>query len=178
LALIAEEVVEEWLNQQGFLTLRGLKLGVQEMDLLAVRNSPSGVELRHYEVSASMNPVSYISRVPKSIQIETGRAPANAKKRTLKELEVGVAEFIEKKFLMPKKAAVRQSIWPGEWSFHFVINEVRHKEELDVFQRTGVEMVSLKQVLRDLSTSGGAFTAASKDLVDLILMTDRALDEE
>jgi len=26
MALIAEEVVEEWLNQKGFLTLRGLKI--------------------------------------------------------------------------------------------------------------------------------------------------------
>ena len=176
MALIAEEVVEEWLNQQGFLTLRGLKLGVQEIDLLAVRYSAHGVELRHYEVQASMNPVSYISRVPKAVQKATGRAPTSAKKRSLDELEVGVAEFIEKKFFMDRKEKIRRSIWVGDWTFHFVINEVLHEEELEVFRKTGVEMIRLKQVLHDLSKSNGKFTAANKDLVDLILMTDRALD--
>ena len=33
MVLIAEEVVEEWLNQQGFFTIQGIRLGVKEMDI-------------------------------------------------------------------------------------------------------------------------------------------------
>lgn len=36
MALLAEEIVEEWLNRQGYFTIRGIKMGVQEIDLLAV----------------------------------------------------------------------------------------------------------------------------------------------
>ena len=35
--LLAEEVVQEWLNRQGFFTIRGIKAGNSEIDLLAVR---------------------------------------------------------------------------------------------------------------------------------------------
>ena len=33
MALLAEEIVEEWLNRQGYFTIRGVKVGVHEMDL-------------------------------------------------------------------------------------------------------------------------------------------------
>ena len=66
MALLAEEIVEEWLNRQGYVTIRGIKMGVHEIDLLAVKWLENGkVECRHIEVQASMRPVSYISRVPK-----------------------------------------------------------------------------------------------------------------
>ena len=37
MALLAESLVEEWLNREGYFTIRGVKHGVGEMDLLAVR---------------------------------------------------------------------------------------------------------------------------------------------
>ena len=51
MALLAEEIVEEWLNRQGYFTIRGIKIGVQEIDMLAVRFKGEGVpECRHIEV--------------------------------------------------------------------------------------------------------------------------------
>jgi hypothetical protein len=73
MALLAEELVEEWLNRRGYFTIRGVKLGVHEIDLLAIRPSASGLECRHLEVQASVRPVSYITRVPKDVQKATGR---------------------------------------------------------------------------------------------------------
>jgi hypothetical protein len=78
MALLAEEIVEEWLNRQGFFTIRGIKMGVQEIDLLAIKWQADGkAECRHIEVQASMRPVSYISQVPKEQQ-KTGRAASSA----------------------------------------------------------------------------------------------------
>ena len=37
MALLAESLVDEWLNRQGFFTIRGIKHGVGEIDLLGVR---------------------------------------------------------------------------------------------------------------------------------------------
>ena len=169
MALVAEEVVEEWLNQQGFLTIRGLKLGVKEMDILALRQGEGGVERRHYEVQASSNPMSYISDVPKAIQRAEGRAANSAKTRISDELEVGVDEWIQKKFRDPKKEELRQELSAGVWTHHFVLYKVRHQEELGVFERSHVEIIYLKDILAVLK-AGGKFTASGKDLIDLMLM--------
>lgn len=91
MALLAEEIVEEWLNRQGYFTIRGVKLGVHEIDLLAVKwRGDKKPECRHIEVQASMRPVSYISRVPKKDQ-KTGRAK-NSARRSDEELVEGVRE--------------------------------------------------------------------------------------
>ena len=42
MALLAEEIVEEWLNRQGYFTIRGIKMVVHEIDLLAVKLRPNG----------------------------------------------------------------------------------------------------------------------------------------
>jgi len=36
MALVAEALVEEWLNRKGYFTIRGAKIGQGEIDLLAV----------------------------------------------------------------------------------------------------------------------------------------------
>jgi len=38
MALLDEQLVEEWLNTQQFFTMRGIKCGVDEIDLLALAN--------------------------------------------------------------------------------------------------------------------------------------------
>jgi hypothetical protein len=43
MALLAESLVEEWLNRAGYFTIRGVKHGLGEMDLLAVRPGSDGV---------------------------------------------------------------------------------------------------------------------------------------
>ena len=43
MALLAESLVEEWLNRQGYFTIRGVKHGVDKMDLLAVRPQDSQI---------------------------------------------------------------------------------------------------------------------------------------
>lgn len=83
MALLAEEIVEEWLNRQGHFTIRGIKLGVHEIDLLAIKANSGEIERRHIEVQASMRPVSYITSVSKERQKRTGKKPGSAKKRTI-----------------------------------------------------------------------------------------------
>ena len=50
MSLLSESVVEEWLNRAGYFTIRGMRYGVSEIDLLAVRYTLQGVEGRHIEV--------------------------------------------------------------------------------------------------------------------------------
>jgi hypothetical protein len=52
MSLLAEEGVQEWLNRNGFFTIRGARAGRQEMDLLAIRWRPeSGGKAAHHPVT-------------------------------------------------------------------------------------------------------------------------------
>ena len=171
MALLAEEIVEEWLNRQGFFTIRGIRLGVHEIDILAVRETNGKIERRHIEVQASVRPVSYISRVPKSVQERTGRAPTSAKTRNSEELTAGVKEWIEKKYKLQRKIDVRQELAAGDWSFELVVHRLRHTEELDVFKAQGIKTHLLSDVVDSLEH--GEFTVSSAsgaNFVDLVLM--------
>jgi len=170
MALLGEEVVEEWLNRQGYFTIRGIKLGVHEMDILAFRPRDSGVhECRHIEVQISTNPIAYISKVPKKLQKERGIGADNAKTRPLKELVQGVREWVEKKFNHPKKVQLREKLWAGKWTRELVVNVVRHPEELDVFKRQGIQILHFENIVREMTTMNSIISsAAGCDLLTLM----------
>src|SRR5690606_11219233 len=118
---------EEWLRRDGYFTIRGIKLGVHEVDLLAVKYRPELPPIcRHIEVQCSMRPVSFITRVPKEFQRQ-GR-PANSAKRSTDELLIGVEEWVTTKFQRPEKRELMQKLWAGEWSSELVLNEVKSQD--------------------------------------------------
>lgn len=170
MALLAEEIVEEWLNRQGYFTIRGIKMGVQEMDLLAIKRDSAGqVECRHIEVQASMRPVSYISRVPKSEQ-KLGRA-ANSARRSDEDLLAGVAEWVEKKFHRKDKTELMRQLWDGAWSSELVINVVKSDEEVNLIAAHGVRIIQLSHIVAELNTEKFIINSASgADFIDLIHM--------
>jgi len=174
MALLAEELVEEWLNRQGYFTIRGIKLGVDEIDLLATRFLKDGsVEYRHIEVQASMRPVSYISRISK-IHLEEGQAPTSAKTRGTEILLQGVKEWVEKKFTKPKKEKVIQALCPQKWSSELVINNVKSDEEVDLIRAQGIKVTELSSIIRELSEEDFLLQSASgADFVDLVNMGAR-----
>ena len=61
--LLAESLADEWLNRQVFFTMRGVKEGVGEIDILAVRPNQEGHFTGwHVEVQIGFRPVGYISK--------------------------------------------------------------------------------------------------------------------
>ena len=182
MALIAEEVVEEWLNQQGFFTIRGIKVGNEEMDILAAKFEGGKLDLRHYEVQASVRPVTYVSKVTKEVQKSKNRAKTSAKGRSNQELDQTVKEWVEGKFRHPDKIKRRNQLAKGKWSYHFVIYNLRDAEELSKIKKSRIKVVTLKEILRDFEALNkemkkrkdirkeGIFTAAGRDLMDLMLV--------
>lgn len=168
MALLAEEIVEEWLNRQGYFTIRGIKIGVHEIDMLAVRfKDGDKPECRHIEVQASMRPVSYISRIPKQLQ-RTGRA-ANSAKRSREELEKGVQEWVETKFRRSDKIALMKKLYNTKWSSELVLNNVKSQDEVNLIQSHGINILWLKDIISALSTNTFVVTSAGgSDFVDLI----------
>lgn len=171
MALLAEELVEEWLNRQGYFTIRGIKLGVHEIDLLAIRPKGNTVECRQLEVQASVRPVGYITRVPIEVQRNTGRAAGSAKLRHDAELRLGIREWVKKKFDRPGKRRLRQQLAPGPWSRELVVHVVKHERELQLIEEAGVTVHRLANVVAQLKKGdlklGGA---AGAHLLDLVAM--------
>ncbi len=139
MALLDEQIVEEWLNSNNFFTIRGVKYGNNnEIDLLACRNQPNQSEYWHVEVQISYSPVAYVSN-------------SNAKARDLVQIKDDVNSWIEKKFTSEKVATKRNSIVPDvNWKFVFVHGVVKDSRELAVIRNHGIELVSYKDVVNQL----------------------------
>jgi hypothetical protein len=171
MALLAEEPVEEWLNRQGYFTIRGIKLGVHEIDLLAIRPKGNTLECRQLEVQASVRPVSYITRVPIEVQRNTGRAAGSAKLRHDAELRQGIGEWVKKKFDHAAKRRLREQLAPGPWSRELVVHVVKHERELQLIVEADVTVHRLRDVVAQLKNGDLKLDgAAGAHLVDLVAM--------
>jgi hypothetical protein len=167
MALLAEELVEEWLNRQGFFTIRGVKLGVHEIDLLAMRPTNQGLECRHVEVHVSVRPIGYIAGIPRA-----AGGPALAKARDQKQVEEAVREWIKKKFDHPEKNRLRQELAPGRpWSRELVVHILRYESEADVFRKNGIIIHRLANIVSVLKREQLMLEAAAgSHLVDLVAL--------
>lgn len=171
MALLAEELVEEWLNRAGFFTMRGVRIGVHEMDLLAIRPSANGLECRHIEVQASVNPIGYLFPLPKADQKAMGKGPGHAGKKSPEQIARGADEWVHKKFEHPQKQKLLSSLAPGPWSREVVLHRLRHSEELELLKAKKVIIHRLSDVIKDLARPGSKVARASGgDFLDLVLL--------
>ena len=172
MALLAESLVEEWLNRDGFFTIRGVKHGVGEMDLLAVKPTLDGTLIgRHVEVQVSVRPIGFIGKLTKEQIGDSGISSNSAKKRTKKEIKECAVAWVHKKFKDSNKKKVRDSLWPGViWSFHLVHGVVREELELEIFAKNDVTIHPFHTVLKSLSLrKKGSFSgSAGGDLAEIV----------
>lgn len=174
MSLLGEEVVEEWLNRNGYFTIRGIKIGVDEIDILAIRPFSDGQhECRHIEVQVSINPISYITKVPATIRKQTGVGAHNAKKRDTAQLKQGVKEWVDAKFNQSRKVELKNRLCAGVWTKELVVGTVRHEEELDLLEKAGVTIHRLKEILTEMVEKKSIVKAAAgADLYDLMLLRE------
>src|SRR5437867_4098752 len=98
MAALAESLVDEWLNRQGFFTVRGIKHGVDEIDLLGVRPGKNQNDAWHVEVQASFRPIGYIGPVTKEIAVEFSASKTSAKKRPIEIVRKCAESWVHRKF--------------------------------------------------------------------------------
>ena len=170
MAALAESLVDEWLNRQGFFTVRGLKHGVDEIDLLGVRQSEKTLEAWHVEVQASFRPIGYISPLLSQFVPKFAKSKTSAKERSLEILKPCVAAWVEGKFLAPAKIKARDSAWPSlKWRYVFVHAVVREPAELKLVKAAGIRLIALHDVLAELKhTAGKLKSGAGTDLAEII----------
>ena len=161
MAILDEEIVEQWLNQQGFFTMRGIKIGNGEIDLLAMKFIDSVLTCWHVEVQISYRPMGYIG------------GNSNAKKRNQLEIEMGVKQWIEKKFTSDQKCNKRNSIVPNaNWKYILVCAELKDNSELDYMKKYGIEVHIYKDVLNDIIKNQSHKTSSiSNNIIEIINYT-------
>lgn len=169
MAALAESLVDEWLNRQGFFTVRGIKHGVDEIDLLGVRPGKNQNEAWHVEVQASFRPIGYIGPVTKEIAVEFSASKTSAKKRPIEIVRKCAESWVHRKFGAETKCQAREAAWPNlKWHFVFVHAVVREPAELKFIAAAGVQVIPLHQVLAELKHEsskvlrGGAGTDLSE----------------
>jgi hypothetical protein len=171
MALLGESLVDEWLNRAGFFTIRGIKHGVGEIDLLGVRPRMSALEGWHVEVQASFRPIGYIAPLPEEARVGFAKSRTSMKERPLELVERAAAAWVEKKFRSKSKCAARETAWPGmEWKYILVHAAVRWPAEIEAIARNGVEVIPLHRVLSELGQpeASGIRGSAGTDLSEII----------
>lgn len=168
MALLAEEIVEEWLNRDGWFTIRGIKMGVDEIDILAIKPTQDEVWCRHLEVQASFNPVSYLTKVPKAKR-HPGQGAGSAKQRSDEDLQECVREWVRQKFDHPKKVKQRKRLFDGSWTRELVVHNLKHPEELDLIRKSGITVHNLSEVVASFRQDDTVVQkAAGADFVELV----------
>jgi hypothetical protein len=174
MALLAESLVEEWLNRSGFFTMRGIKHGVGEMDLLGIRREPGGsITGWHVEVQASFRPIGYIAKLTTDLagKADKKRSRTSAVARSPNEVEACARDWVRAKFHAADKTRLRETLWPGvAWSYHLVHAVVREPRKLAVFESEAVKCHPFQEVLSELLGHGAmAFSgSAGGDLVEIV----------
>jgi hypothetical protein len=174
MALLAEQLVDEWMNRKGFFTVQGIKEGVDEIDLLGIRPCPTikgELEAWHVEVQVSFNPNAYISKLNRDHQIELGvRSRNSAKQRTPEFLERTVDDWIYGKFKKKRKLSMREKRWPKlNWQFKFVHGIVKYQDEIDFIKKRGIDTINFYDILKDIiETDGDMRGKAGADIIDII----------
>lgn len=175
MALLAETVVEEWLNRQGYFTIRGLRAGSNEIDLLAVSSNRDSS--MHVEVSVSPDPNSWICGWTKRLQKELGYGPNYNKERTQEQMEECVKEWVRKKYIgstsKDKVEKLRNDLWPDrDWLRVFVHGKAWKREELPLIEQQGIRLVHIRQVLTDLKNPKLTPHVTSSEASDIVKLMD------
>jgi Holliday junction resolvase-like predicted endonuclease len=171
MALLAESLVEEWLNRSGFFTIRGIKHGVGEIDLLGIKHEADAPVIgRHVEVQVSFRPVRYIAQLTGAMAREYNKPRTTAKKRTPEQIEECARVWVAEKFRSKGKQQVRESLWPKvEWSYHLVHGKIKEKKELNIFQSEGVVCHQFSDLLVTLCGPDRTFSgSAGGDLAEIV----------
>lgn len=159
MALLDEQLVDEWLNRKCFFTMRGIKSGIDEIDLLAVRMAESKLECWHVEVQVSFRPIGYVG------------GDTNARRRSEDELRAGVEQWVAKKFTSERKVSRRNAILPNaQWKYVFVHGVLRDDKELDHMAQLGVALIPYKQILTELrdDNTGSASSSIASNIAEML----------
>ena len=177
MALNHEKLVEEWYRRNRHFTIRSAKIGLNEIDLLALteefqergQNVSYKLVKKHIEIQISFKPVGYITS-------------SNAKNKSREDLKESVEKWVWKKFISDAAQDIRSAFnyETGDikdWKFEFVHHKVRDPYELDLIANNKyqkIKLIKFDDIIKELRRDDGFGTARrgsdAADQVSLIKM--------
>ncbi len=144
---IIENIVAGWFNSKGYFLIKNLKIGVNEMDILAVKlgDDQKVNDAIHIEVQCSSNPIGYIGGTP------------SAKKRDAIGVEEGVVAYIDKKFNNPKITEVINSLIGNNYRKMFICGNLKEEETIKYFEKNGIKVMRVWQIFKELKANEGEY---------------------
>lgn len=156
---LAEILVIEYLNREGYTTAQSVKKGHGEWDILALQRMPKKTIAKHFEVQVSFDPVSYLSN-------------SNAKKRSPEAVESDMDKWIKKKYEHNYIREIRKKFYPGSWKYGLIHGKLKDQRELDILlSRDNFVTIDFFDIIESLCSAHPKnlpFTAEGKDLVEII----------
>ena len=176
MAINHEKLVEEWYRRNRHFTIRSAKIGLNEIDLLALveeyqeedKNIRFKLIKKHIEIQVSFKPVGYITS-------------NNAKKKSKEELKESVEKWDWKKFISEQAQRIRSAFNYDtgdikKWKFEFVHHLVRDPFELELIENNKyqkIKLVKFDDIVKELRRGdfGTALRGSdASDQVSLIKM--------
>ena len=154
MSLLAETIVEEYYNYQGYFTIRGVKKGNKEIDLLAIKvSNKKKPEAMHIEVQVSENPVNYISKLSDKLRKElNAKTNSSAVKRTDEQLKVCCKTWVDKKFNTTSIQKLRNRLFPNQqWKYVLIHGNVKSEKELEYFKEYSVQTEDIRNIIEKLT---------------------------
>jgi Holliday junction resolvase-like predicted endonuclease len=144
---IIENIVANWFNSKGYFLIKNLKVGVNEIDILAIRlNSDQKInDAVHIEVQCSSNPIGYIGGTP------------SAKKRDASEVELGVAAYIEKKFNNKKITDVIKNLVGNKYRKMFICGKLKEEDTVKYFEKNGIMVKRVWEIFKEIKNNAGEY---------------------
>ena len=147
---LIENIVSTWFQAKGYFLIQNLKVGVYEVDILAVKlgEEQKFIDAVHVEIQCSSNPIGYIGGSP------------SAKKRTAEEIEEGVQAYIDKKFEHPKTREVIERLLGKDYRRMFVCGNLKDESTIGFFKQKGVEVIRVWEIFEDVLKNLGELKTA------------------
>jgi len=136
-----EEVISNWLFSKGYFVINNLKVGVNEIDLLVAKITKGIIAQRiHIEVQCSSNPIGYIG------------GSSNAKRRSKEEIEKGVVEYINKKFLSNKIKGTVELFLGKNYDKWLICGRLKDEFTVKAFEKHKIEVKRIWDILEEYKT--------------------------
>lgn len=171
MAVQAETLVEEWFNRNGYFTIRGIKENIDEIDILAIKNTDINTwDCIHCEVQVSVRPVGYISKLTKELMEDLkALTKTSAKLRNEQQIKECAIAWVRNKYETDKKVKLRNRFMlNANWKHILVHGNVKDQRELIHISQQGVGLIPFSQILDDLCTKQTSIDISGSSAGDLI----------
>ncbi len=135
---MAQSLVRSAYQSLGYFVIEGIKIGVREIDLLAVRldSNSSVVERLHIEVQISSNPIGVLRD-----RSEFGE--------TFKNPQASAKSYIQKKYNHKLIVNMIKSYFgKHKYCKVFVHGKLKRPDQLDVFRKSGIETIAISELVK------------------------------